>query len=114
LVRSNWLKTGDIHILGTRFSDTSSSSTSTVSLNSRYPVNPKLRINPRFRIDLRDNVSDGSSQTTYKPSLRMTYTLQRRFRVEANMGGEWSNKNLTDDTNKTQSWFVNVGYRMDF
>jgi hypothetical protein len=30
------------------------------------------------------------------------------------MGGEWSNKNLTDDTNKTQSWFVNVGYRMDF
>ena len=114
LVRSNWLKTGDIHILGTRFSDTSSSSTSTVSLNSRYPVNPKLRINPRFRIDLRDNVSDGSSQTTYKPSLRMTYKLKRRFRVEANMGGEWSNKNLTDDTNKTQSWFVNVGYRLDF
>lgn len=114
LVRSNWFKAGDIHIIGTRYSKTSTSTTNTISLNSRYPVTSKFRINPRLRVDFRKNKSDDSEQTTYRPFLRLSYKLKRGFRAEADAGGEWSNRNLTDTTDKDRSWFVNAGYRMDF
>ena len=111
---SDRFKAGDIHIIGTRYSKTSTSTTNTISLNSRYPVTSKFRINPRFRVDFRKNKSDDSEQTTYRPFLRLSYKLKRGFRAEADAGGEWSNRNLTDTTDKDRSWFVNAGYRMDF
>jgi hypothetical protein len=119
LVRSNWLKAGDIHTLGFRYADTNAantdiSNTSTINFNSRYPVTSKLNLNPRFRIDYRENASDDSTQTIYRPFLRVNYRMKRSLLFESDIGGEWSNRDLTDDTDKTRSWFANIGYRQDF
>lgn len=113
-IGSNLIKEGDITILGLRYSDTSSSKTTSFTVNSRYPVIREWRINPRLRLDYRDNVRDSSSQWTFAPSIRSEYRWKRKYRFELEAGGERSNIQLTDTTDKTTSYFFSMGYRADF
>jgi tetratricopeptide (TPR) repeat protein len=114
LIGNGLMKSGDISILGLRYSDTSTAKISSLSLNSRYPVNRDWRVNPRVRVDYRDNDRDGSSQWIASPSIRTDYRWRRRYRLEFEGGGEWSTRDLADDTEKSTSYFISVGYRADF
>jgi hypothetical protein len=114
LIGSNLIKPGDIAILEARYADADVTDTLSLSLNTRYPVNNDLRINPRFRVDFRKNRNDDSDQLIYRPSLRLNYQVKRRLRLEAELGGEWSERELTDGSDKSRSYFINVGYRADF
>lgn len=114
LIGSNLLKEGDITILGLRFIDATTSNTTSLSLNTRYPVSAELRVNPRFRADFRQNLMDGTEQFIYRPSARVTWNVRRRFRLEAELGGEWSDREIVTGSSKSQSYFINLGYRADF
>ncbi|MDH5468955.1 MAG: SPOR domain-containing protein [Gammaproteobacteria bacterium] len=114
LIGSNLLKEGDITILGLRFIDATVSNTTSLSINSRYPVTKDFRVNPRFQVDYRQNQTDGSEQMIYRPTARLTYSIQRRFRLEAELGGEWSDREIVTGTTQSESYFVNLGYRADF
>ena len=113
LIGSNLIKEGDITIVGLRFIDATTSDTTSLSLNTRYPVSKDFRVNPRFRVDFRKN-SDDTEQFIYRPSARLTYSIKRRFRLEAELGGEWSDREIVTGSTKSESWFVNLGYRADF
>lgn len=113
LIGNGLFKEGDISILGLRYSDTDTANTISLSLNSRYPFTKNLRLNPRLRIDLRDNETDDSTQWTVAPSLRMDYRWRRRLRFEADIGGEWSTRDIPD-TEDTKAYFFSLGYRYDF
>ncbi len=113
LIGSNLLKQGDITILGLRYANAETAKTATATLNSRYPVNRVWRINPRVRFDYRKN-DDDTEQVTFAPSLRTTLMVKRRFRFELEGGAEWSTRELSDQTDDSFAWFVNVGYRLDF
>ena len=113
LIGSSLLKDGDISILGLRYSDTDTASTTSLSLNTRYPVSQNFRINPRLRFDLRQNKSDSSKQVTTAPSLRLDYRWKRRLRFEMDIGGEFSSRDLPE-TDDSKSYFLNLGYRYDF
>ena len=113
LIGSNLLKEGDITILGLRFIDATTSDTTSLSLNTRYPVTRDFRVNPRFRVDFRKN-DDDTEQFIYRPSARLTYSIKRRFRLEAELGGEWSDREIVTGTSQSESWFLNLGYRADF
>jgi len=113
LIGSNLIKEGDITIVGLRFIDATASETTSFSLNTRYPVTPDFRVNPRFRVDYRKN-SDDTEQFIYRPSARLTYSIKRRFRLEAELGGEWSDREIVAGSTKSNSWFLNLGYRADF
>jgi tetratricopeptide (TPR) repeat protein len=113
LIGSNLIKEGDITIVGLRFIDATASETTSLSLNTRYPVTPDFRVNPRFRVDYRKN-SDDTEQFIYRPSARLTYSIKRRFRLEAELGGEWSDREIVAGSTKSNSWFLNLGYRADF
>jgi len=114
LTGSNLIKTGDIAILGVRYSDASTTKTTSLSLNTRYPFSRDLRVNPRFRVDYRKNATDDSTQFIYRPSLRLTYRVKRRFQLEAEAGGEWSDREIVNGSERDRSYFIIVGYRLDF
>jgi tetratricopeptide (TPR) repeat protein len=114
LIGSNLVKPGDITILGLRYIDGNTANTTSLSLNTRYPFSNDLRINPRLRIDYRKNTDDDMDQLIYKPSLRLTYRVKRSLRLEADLGGEWSDEEIVDGSDKSRSYFVSLGYRADF
>lgn len=114
LIGNSLIKQGDLGILGLRYADTSSASTTTLSLNTRYPVNHEWRINPRLRLDQREFASDNTQQWTVLPSIRVNYRWRKRTQLEIELGGEWSSHELTDQTEKTSAYFLNAGYRHDF
>jgi len=113
-IGSNLIKTGDISVLGLRYSDTSTSNISSVNMDIRYPVMTVWRINPRMRVDYRDNSNNDSTQWIAAPSLRVDYRWRKRYRFELEGGGEWSSQELATDTEDTSSYFVSIGYRADF
>lgn len=113
LIGSNLIKEGDVTIIGLRFIDATTSDTTSLSLNTRYPVTRDFRVNPRFRVDFRKNTDD-TEQFIYRPSARLTYSVKRRFRLEGELGGEWSDREIVAGSSQSKSWFVNIGYRADF
>lgn len=114
LIGSNLITTGDISVLGLRYSNTSNSDISTATFNTRYPFRNDWRINPRFRVDYRDNSNNDSTQWIAAPSLRVDYRWRKRYRLEAEAGGEWSTQDLPDNNEDSSSYFFNLGYRADF
>lgn len=114
LIGSNLLKEGDITILGLRYIDADKAGTTSMNFNTRFPVTGNLRVNPRMRVDYRRNRDDDTSQMIYQPSVRMSYQVKRRLRIEAEVGGEWSNREIIDGSEKDRSYFFNLGYRLDF
>lgn len=113
LIGSSLLKPGDIAIVGLRYADTSTARTTSLSLNTRYPVTSGWRVNPRLRVDYRRN-DDGSTQWILAPSLRTDYRWKKRYRFELELGAEWSDLELTDTTDESSAYFVSAGYRIDF
>jgi tetratricopeptide (TPR) repeat protein len=114
LVGSNLIKEGDITIFGLRYTDGGDRDIYSLNLNTRYPVLSDLRVNPAFRMDYSNNTDGGSDQITYRPSLRLDYRLKRRLRLEAEIGGEYSDREIVDGTEKSSSYYINMGYRADF
>ena len=114
LIGSNLVKNGDISVLGLRYSDTSTSNISSLTLDTRYPIQTVWRINPKFRLDYRDNSNNNSTQWTAAPSLRIDYRWRKRYRFELEGGGEWSTQDFTDQTQDSSAWFISLGYRADF
>jgi outer membrane protein assembly factor BamA len=114
LTGSNLIKAGDIAILGVRYANADTTRTTSLSLNTRYPFSQKLRVNPRLRVDYRNNTTDDTDQFIYRPSLRLTYRAKGRLQLEAEAGGEWSDREIVDGSEKDRSYFAIIGYRMDF
>ena len=114
LIGSNLVKTGDITILGLRYTDTDDRSITSLSFNTRYPFSRDLRFNPRLTVDYRENRDDDTDQLIYRPSMRLSYQARRRLRLEAEVGGEYSDREIVDGSEKDKSYFVNLGYRSDF
>jgi tetratricopeptide (TPR) repeat protein len=114
LTGSSLITDGDIAIVGLRYTNTESSNTSSLNLNTRYPINHAWRVNPRVRFDFRRNERDGTDQWTTSPSLRLEYRAMRRVQFEVEGSGEWSTRHLSTDTERTSAFFLSAGYRLDF
>lgn len=114
LIGSNLLKPGDITVAGLRYSDTTNVDTTTLSLNTRYPITKFWRINPRFRVDYKDRVTNNSTEWILVPSLRMDYLLQRKYYFEVEVGGEYSELDGPGISDTTSTYYFTAGYRIDF
>lgn len=114
LMGSDLIKRGDIVIVGLRRDNNVSSDTWSISLNTRYPVSDDWRINPLLRLDHRHYASDGSSQWSFLPTLRVNYMLKRDFNLEFELGGEWTNHDVTGVSDNTTGYYLGLGYRADF
>ncbi len=114
LIGSSLFTSGDSSILGLRYSDGVNSTTTSVSVDSRFPLTRKLRLNPRIRVSHRTYIQDDSIQWILAPAIRVFYRLTRHYTFELETGGEWSDRNLDTGSSKFKSFFVYAGYRADF
>jgi hypothetical protein len=114
LVGSRLFTERDSHVLGLRHIDSGTATTTTFSLDSRFPVNRKFRINPRLRMSYRDYKLAESTSVILFPSLRLLYRIGRRYRLDFEAGGQWVDRDSIDDIGDRTSWFLYFGYRADF
>jgi hypothetical protein len=114
LVGSRLFMDGDTTIFGLRHIDGGTTATSTLSLDSRFPVTRNFRINPRLRMSYRDNKMGGPDSWILYPSLRLLYRFGRRFQLDFEAGGQWIDRKSPDNTGDRSSWFLYGGYRADF
>lgn len=114
LVGNDLLKQGDTAIVGLRFADTDSAATTSLMLNTRYPLGNAWRVNPRLRVDYREFSLAAGDQWTAAPSIRVNYRWRKRYFFEIESGGEWSSRRLSDTTDRTTSSYLSLGYRADF
>jgi tetratricopeptide (TPR) repeat protein len=105
---------GDTSIFGLRYVDSGSTSTSTLYLDSRFPLSRKFQINPRFGLSYRDSKTYTTDSWIAVPSLRLLYRINRRYRLEFEGGGQWINQDSASNVADRTSWFVYFGYRADF
>ena len=114
LLASSLLKEGDVSIFGLRYSDSDTSNTVSLTLDSRYPVGNRFRLNARLRIDRRELISDGSEQWTYTPGIRVLYRRSQKFRLELEAGKLFSQQDSLSSNQDRESYFVNLGYQVFF
>lgn len=114
LIGSGLIKPTDTTIAGLRFSDTSTSDTVSLNLNSRYPVNRLLRINPRLRFDLSKVHRNGAKVFKVRPSLRADYYWKRRVRFEFEGGMELAYERVAGMKDDSTDYFLRLGYRAEF
>ena len=112
LVASSLIKEGDVSIIGLRYAESQLNETFSVHLDTRFPIGNHFRINPRWLGDYRDILSDGSTQMTYTPGIRLQYRKDRRFRIELETGMQFSSRELSTIDQDRESWFVNLGYQL--
>ena len=110
---SRLITEADVTILGLRYADSESNETISVQLDTRFPLGP-FRINPRVRVDHRDVKSDGSTQWTYTPGIRIQFRHDRRLRLDLETGLQFSSRELPTIDQNRESWFVNIGYQLFF
>lgn len=114
LIGSSLIMEGDITILGMRYSDTSSSDSVSLNLNTRYPVTREFRINPRMQVDYRLRNENTGDQLKFRPSLTMDYYWNKRVRFELDGGVEWTPDWVSGQTDTVLDFFITVGWRWDF
>ncbi|MDH5526505.1 MAG: SPOR domain-containing protein [Nitrospirota bacterium] len=113
-ITSGLLQEGDITILGARLADTDFTRTLTFTANSRFQAGPNWRFNPRLRLDLRDDLRNNAEETVWRPELRLDWRAGRNMRFELEGGQAWSSRKIAGATEKTETWFIALGYRIDF
>jgi hypothetical protein len=114
LVGSSLLTEGDVSIIGLRYSDSYSTRTSTLYLDSRYPLTSRLRLNPRLALSLRDIAADNSSERLVSPSLHLLYSFARHYELELEGGGELGKRTGGIASTDSKAYYIYMGYRADF
>lgn len=113
-IGSSLIKEGDIAIIGLRYSDTSTSSTYSVNINTRYPITNNLRVNPRFLVDYRTVNDSSREQLKFRPLVRLEYRWKRRYNFEVEGGMEFSTDETSTTVDDRRGYFLTIGYRIDF
>ncbi len=76
---SSLLQAGDLHIFSTRFDDSPSSRSTTLSWDARFVVHGAWRLGPRFSVEQLHDQQTGGKQMLYLPQVRGDWT--NRFSV---------------------------------
>jgi hypothetical protein len=107
------LRAGDMSIFGLRRFQSKSTTTTSLSASSRFPLWGGFRIAPRLRLDQREFQSDSSTQFMVSPSFRLDWNWKRTT-IEFEAGGEFSSRDRPLDQEKTNRYWLNLGYRVGF
>ncbi|MBI5136725.1 MAG: SPOR domain-containing protein [Nitrospirae bacterium] len=114
MIVNHLIRDDDVTILGARYANTSTATSTSLNFNMRYPVGNRWRINPRAHIDYRDNFTDKSKLIGIFPSIRADYRLGRLFQLEMETGGDWSGNFFNGAREDTYGYYATLGYRINF
>ena len=111
---SSLIKEGDVSILGLRMSDSDSTKVISLMFDTRFPFGRAWRVNPRLRVDRREILSDNSEELLYRPGLRIQYRRSQKFRLDFEVGRQFSQRETNTIDLDRKSYFFNVGYQVFF
>lgn len=114
VVASSLFREGDVAVIGVRHSDSDTSKVMTLTVDSRYPFSRSLRINPRLRVDRRERVGDINYEWIYTPGVRVQYRRGQKFRLELELGKQFTQRDSEIVNLDRESYFINVGYQAFF
>lgn len=126
LLGSGFIKPGHVFIVGYRRDETESVDADTYWFDMRYPVGERLRIQSRLNVSRRITNQDQTGNIEHwiaDPVLRVLYTWKRRYRVELELGGRWSNREFPvalappltpGNVEESSSYYLQLGYTLDF
>lgn len=121
LYGSSLWRPADFHVLTLTFGNTVIGRIESVSTNSRFPIYGAWRLGPRFTITRLNAQTDGSTNTTYVPSVLLDYQRDRRlfqFEVGGQLGQREAFIQLANgafvQTQNTTRYYVSVSYRLSF
>ena len=122
LYGSNLWHSGDFNVLTFTHSNTEIGQIDSISANLRFPHRRRLAPRPALRRSTGSSAtSDGSTQTTYIPSLLLDYQRGRNL-FQLDVGGELGKREALlqlqngafVQTQNTTRYYVSVSYRIDF
>jgi tetratricopeptide (TPR) repeat protein len=121
LYGSSLWRTGDFHVLTLTHGNTVIGRIESISTNSRFPIGGAWRLGPRFTVNRLTSDLDGSTQTTYFPSVLLDYERERKlfqFEVGDQLGQREAFLQLSNgqfvQTQNTTRYYVSVSYRINF
>ncbi len=103
----------DITVAGIRYSDASTSETTSANFSSRFSLNKNWRLNPRLNVDLRSD-DNGSERTTYKSRLIINYRSKQNLKYDLELGYENSETTTGSVTSTDKNYYLYIGYIYDF
>lgn len=126
LVGTGFLQPGQVFIVGYRHDETRSSDAETVFADIRYSFGDRVRF--QSRLDVSRRVADQNTQGNIEhwianPMLRIQYTFNRRYQVELEVGGQWSNRSfppalapplIVNGEIEQSDYYLQLGYSVEF
>lgn len=113
MVGTGVLNGDDLSTLGLRLSDTTTAKSAGIFASSRLPVGQRWRLYPRLRIDHRTWKTTNDTQWNAGPALRIEYDWNKAI-LQGEIGGEWVNRELPDETARSLGIYGSIGYRYEF
>jgi hypothetical protein len=89
------------------------SDTDSIGISTRFPLGRSWRLGPRIRVDQRKIHTDGSTQLTYTPTLRLDL-VRIRMLFECEFGAELGSRKLEQSREDTTRYYFSLGYRLNF
>lgn len=114
LIGNGILFADDVTLFGLRYSDATTSKTSSLSFSTRTSMGADWKINPRFYID-KQELADGTERLLLKPYLKFDYRATKALKFEIELGYEHvdSTGGLNGDTSESNQ-YIFIGYIYDF
>jgi hypothetical protein len=114
-------RTGDFNVITLTHGDTEIGRIDSVSLTSRFPVGGAWRLGPRLTVDRLSGLADGSSETSYLPSVLLDYQRGNKL-LQLEAGGQLGQREAFlalpngqfVQTQTTTRYYVSVSYRISF
>jgi hypothetical protein len=113
LIGTSLISAGDMSIFGLRRYQGSTSTSTSLSVSSRFPLRKGFRVAPRLRLDQREYLRDGSTQWLASPSFRLDWHWKQTT-VEFEAGGEFASRDRQFDQEQTSRYWLSLGYRVGF
>lgn len=90
------------------------SQTSSASLNTKYAINRLWNITPQLRTDYCKNAEDDSVHWEASPAVKMEYRWKQLYGFQVEAGGKWTSVENADSEIRDTSYFVSLGYQINF
>jgi hypothetical protein len=113
IIGTSLVSAGDMSIFGLRRYQGNTTTTTSFSASSRFPLRSGFRISPRLRLDLRQYDLDSSTQWLAGPSLRLDWNWKQTT-IEFEAGGEFSSRDRPLGEETTNRYWLSLGYRVGF
>lgn len=114
VIKNDLFKSGDIGILETRYADSKTTDTYSITANSRYPISSVWRINPRLGVTYRENKNNADTRLGLTAFLRTEYRMRNDLLLEMELGANWTSDRLSTGTERFVDYFFLGGYRWTF